>query len=313
MSVGRDLSRARARTRLHAGPVAAAALTAAFALAIAFGPASGDAAAGPAGSGASADRAGASLKPQPKPMRIRVVKSGVAPRESVPDSVRPLSVYLRLRASRPGRVSVRIERSGSERAVRRLSMRRVASRERWYRVRWDGRTGRGRLAPPGRYLVSIKPERRGSPGGTAWARVARFRLHGHVHPIAGSHGTRGPVGEFGAGRNGGRIHEGFDATAACGTPLVAVRSGRIIEVANDPALKGQYVVLKGEGERRTYLYAHLRRPATVRKGQRVRAGRRLGAVGQTGNAASTPCHLHFEIRTRGRLLDPWPILRSWEW
>jgi murein DD-endopeptidase MepM/ murein hydrolase activator NlpD len=49
----------------------------------------------------------------------------------------------------------------------------------------------------------------------------------------------------------------------------------------------------------------------VRAGQEVRAGRRIGTVGQTGNAASTPCHLHIEIRSRGDLLDPEPLLNSW--
>ena len=36
-------------------------------------------------------------------------------------------------------------------------------------------------------------------------------------------------------------------------------------------------------------------------------------MGRTGNAASTPCHLHFEIRTRGgRFLDPEPFLQAWD-
>ncbi|MDQ2621407.1 MAG: M23 family metallopeptidase [Actinomycetota bacterium] len=257
---------------------------------------------------APATDAGSSLSFPKPPHRIEVIKSGVVPRESVPGSIRPVGIFLRVRANRPGTASVRIRQRGSKRTVRDLGRIRVTTRPKWRRVNWDGRTARGRLAPAGRYVVVVDPAGRGPD-----RRTASFRLHGHVHPIAGPHGTRGGVGEFGAGRNGGRVHEGFDATARCGTPLVAVRSGRILKVANDPALKGYYVVLKGEAERRTYLYAHLRRPAAVRKGQRVRAGRRLGAVGQTGNAASTPCHLHFEIRTRGRLLDPWPILNSWEW
>ncbi len=38
-------------------------------------------------------------------------------------------------------------------------------------------------------------------------------------------GTLGEIGEFGADRNGGRTHEGFDITADCGTPLVAAHGG----------------------------------------------------------------------------------------
>jgi hypothetical protein len=48
-------------------------------------------------------------------------------------------------------------------------------------------------------------------GGIEWFR--------HVFPVRGPHGERGPVGEFGAPRDGGRIHEGFDILAACGTEL----------------------------------------------------------------------------------------------
>jgi hypothetical protein len=40
----------------------------------------------------------------------------------------------------------------------------------------------------------------------------------HVFPVRGPHGERGPVGEFGAPRDGGRIHEGFDILAACEWP-----------------------------------------------------------------------------------------------
>jgi murein DD-endopeptidase MepM/ murein hydrolase activator NlpD len=124
--------------------------------------------------------------------------------------------------------------------------------------------------------------------------------------------VRGYIGEFGAPRSGGRTHEGFDVTAACGTALVAPRSSTVLKSAFDPELKGYYVVLKGRAERRTYLYAHLMRPAAVRVGQKLRAGRRIGSVGQTGNAWTTPCHLHFEVRSRGRLMDPAPLLYAWD-
>lgn len=243
------------------------------------------------------------------PQDFRIIRGDVVPRQSVPGSIGPLRAYFRFRTRERVAVSVRFRRLPGGATVRRTVVggRHGARPGRWYRVDWNGRSRKGRLARPGRYVALA------GPVGGPLRRVARFRLHGHLHSIAGPHGTRGPVGEFGAGRTGGRIHEGFDVTGRCGTPLVAVRSGRILKVATDPALRGNYVVLKGERERRTYLYAHLRRPAAVRKGQKVRAGRRLGSIGRTGNAAGTPCHLHIEIRSRGRLLDPWPILQSWEW
>ena len=135
---------------------------------------------------------------------------------------------------------------------------------------------------------------------------------GHVFPVQGSHGVRGAIGEFDAPRNGGRIHEGFDVTAACGTPLVAVRNGKVLRSGFDPVLYGWYLLLHGEGERRSYFYAHMPSPASVKKGGRVWEGERVGSVGETGNAVGTGCHLHFEIHARGVPMDPAPALHRWD-
>lgn len=113
-------------------------------------------------------------------------------------------------------------------------------------------------------------------------------------------------------RNGGRTHEGFDIVAACGTELVAVSNGRVLRVGYDPVLYGNYLLIHGEGERRSYFYAHLPRPPLVNRGERVWEGERVGAVGETGNAISVGCHLHFEIHARGVPVDPEPELRRWD-
>ncbi len=68
----------------------------------------------------------------------------------------------------------------------------------------------------------------------------------------------------------------------------------------------------GAGERRSYFYSHLIRPPAVDRGDRVWAGRPVGAVGRTGNARTVGCHLHFEIHARGRPVDPLPALRRWD-
>jgi murein DD-endopeptidase MepM/ murein hydrolase activator NlpD len=130
--------------------------------------------------------------------------------------------------------------------------------------------------------------------------------------VRGPHGARGAIGEYHAPRSGGRIHEGFDVTAACGTELVAVRNGRVLRRGFDPVLYGNYLLVHGEGERRSYFYAHLLRPAAVKRGQLVLEGERVGAVGETGNAAGTGCHLHFEIHVGGVPIDPEPWLRRWD-
>ena len=137
-------------------------------------------------------------------------------------------------------------------------------------------------------------------------------FYAHVFPVDGPHGTRGAIGEFGAPRDGGRIHEGFDITAACGTPLVSVVTGRVLRTGYDPVLYGNYLLIHGEGEDRSYFYAHMPRPARVHRGERVWAGELVGAVGETGNARTVGCHLHFEIHVHGHPIDPEPELRRWD-
>jgi murein DD-endopeptidase MepM/ murein hydrolase activator NlpD len=82
--------------------------------------------------------------------------------------------------------------------------------------------------------------------------------------------------------------------------------------AFDPRLDGNFVVIKGLGEDRSYLYAHMVRPSTFQKGDEVHIGEIVGHIGRTGNAGNTPCHLHFEIHVRGRPIDPKPYLRAWD-
>jgi murein DD-endopeptidase MepM/ murein hydrolase activator NlpD len=91
-----------------------------------------------------------------------------------------------------------------------------------------------------------------------------------------------------------------------------VRNSRVLRRGFDPVLYGNYLLIHGEGERRSYFYAHLSRPAAVRRGQDLWEGEAIGLVGETGNAAGTGCHLHFEIHARGVPSDPAPSLRRWD-
>ena len=137
-------------------------------------------------------------------------------------------------------------------------------------------------------------------------------FYGHVFPVQGAHGARGAVGEFGAGRNGGRTHEGFDIVAACETPLVAVSNGRVLRAGYDPVLYGNYLLIHGEGERRSYFYSHLPRPSPVQEGDRVWEGERVGAVGKTGNAITMAVTSTSRSTSRGVPIDPLPSLLRWD-
>ena len=114
---------------------------------------------------------------------------------------------------------------------------------------------------------------------------------------------------FGAYR-GGHMHEGQDVFAPAGTPLVAVRDGRVVETGNDGG-RGNYIAIWSAEASHTFVYLHMLRPARLGPGDRVRMGERVGAVGCTGSCWGD--HLHFEVRrgrgTTGRPADPLPLLK----
>lgn len=116
---------------------------------------------------------------------------------------------------------------------------------------------------------------------------------------------------WGAPRSGGRKHKGVDIFAKKGTPVVSATDGVVWSVGHN-RLGGKTVWIVGEGLA-AYYYAHLDDWATdLRAGDRVRRGDRLGSVGNTGNARTTPPHLHFSIHPLGLSgasgVDPVPVL-----
>lgn len=142
-------------------------------------------------------------------------------------------------------------------------------------------------------------------------RRALERRRAGVSPIAGPVDYGTAINRFGVAR-GGHAHGGQDVFAPTGTPLRAPHDGVVLETGSDGG-RGNYVVLHAPRVDRTYSYFHMSAPASVRPGQRVRAGRRVGAVGCSGSCQGA--HLHLEVHagrgTGGRALDPLPALRRW--
>jgi murein DD-endopeptidase MepM/ murein hydrolase activator NlpD len=115
-------------------------------------------------------------------------------------------------------------------------------------------------------------------------------------PVAG-HGNRAIRSYFGAVRDGGaRVHHGIDIFAPRGTPVLAAARG-LVRSTRPNELGGNVVWLRDEERGQSLYYAHLEGHA-VREGDVVRPGDTLGFVGNTGNARTTPPHLHFGIYRR---------------
>jgi murein DD-endopeptidase MepM/ murein hydrolase activator NlpD len=112
---------------------------------------------------------------------------------------------------------------------------------------------------------------------------------------------------WGGIRSGGRHHEGIDIFAPRGTPVLSSTDGIVLRVDTN-RLGGQVVWVLGPGGQRHY-YAHLERYGDVRAGMRVTPGAFVGYVGNTGNAAHTPSHLHYGIYTAGGAVNPYLYLR----
>jgi murein DD-endopeptidase MepM/ murein hydrolase activator NlpD len=122
--------------------------------------------------------------------------------------------------------------------------------------------------------------------------------------------TRAIQSFWGAGRDGGRrTHEGVDIFAPRGTPVLAAVDG-VIRSTRPNNLGGIVVWLRDEAADQSLYYAHLD-TQVVERGQRVRVGDTLGFVGNSGNARTTPPHLHFGIYVRGEgAVDPLPFVRE---
>jgi hypothetical protein len=150
--------------------------------------------------------------------------------------------------------------------------------QRWAHLIPDG------VAGPGTFRALRAPLPR-CPFALAWPLRA---------PIASPFGPRGTA-----------FHPGIDLPAPLGTPVGAAAPGRVIFAALDWGGYGNLVeVAHGRGV--VSMYAHLS-AFSVRVGQFVSTGTRVGRVGSSGEA--TGPHLHFEVRVRGAAVDPVPAFR----
>ena len=98
-------------------------------------------------------------------------------------------------------------------------------------------------------------------------------------------------------------HEGIDIRAALGTVVRAAGDGKVVDATSRYKGKKSWgnVVVIDHGHGLVTRYAHMD-SFSVKKGDRVKAGDKIGAVGSTGK--STGPHLHFEVIQDGQHVDP---------
>ncbi|MGW3989374.1 transglycosylase family protein [Streptomyces sp. NPDC004830] len=129
--------------------------------------------------------------------------------------------------------------------------------------------------------------------------------HGLVAPVGASPGT--PYRKAGSAWSKG-YHTGVDFPVPTGTTVKSVAAGSVVSAGWGGSYGYQVVIRHSDG--RYSQYAHLS-AISVRDGQSVSAGQRIGRSGSTGNSSGP--HLHFEVRTGpgfGSDVDPVAYLRA---
>ncbi|WP_424492538.1 peptidoglycan DD-metalloendopeptidase family protein [Salinimicrobium sp. GXAS 041] len=163
------------------------------------------------------------------------------------------------------------------------------------------------ITQPGIYKIVIQPEINAN---TPFD-LQLYREPVYKFPVAAKK-SKNIQSFWGAVRDGGRrSHEGVDIFAPRGTPVIAATSGRVTRTGNR-GLGGKQVWLRDGKRGNSLYYAHLN-SIIATSGQRVSPGDTLGLVGNTGNARTTPPHLHFGIYKGYRgAVDPFNYIAETE-
>jgi murein DD-endopeptidase MepM/ murein hydrolase activator NlpD len=169
----------------------------------------------------------------------------------------------------------------------------------------------GGPAPPAKDGTDTGAPRRPPPKLTP-----KLTAGGYVFPV---YGTVSYVDTFGAERGdiASGWHHGADIFGQLGQPLLAVADGTVYSVGWNK-IGGNRLWLR-DGQGNEFYYAHLSAFSTLAvNGARVQAGDVIGFMGNSGDAETTPYHLHFEVHPVSLLylgydgaVDPTSYLDAW--
>lgn len=99
------------------------------------------------------------------------------------------------------------------------------------------------------------------------------------------------------GRRWGKLHEGVDLV---GSSTIMAADDGVVEFAGQKTGYGNCVIINHKNGYKT-LYGHMK-SISVKKGQILEKGDKVGVMGNTGHSTGT--HLHFEIQKNGIVQNP---------
>lgn len=175
-------------------------------------------------------------------------------------------------------------------------------------TQWDIQNIKGvperKVTPSDSDLAAIDKERRLMRAALKELNPETHWKDGFIHPVEGR-----VSGNFGGQRIMNNVpknpHQGMDIAAKEGTPVKAAADGKVVLVYPDLFYSGNVIVLD-HGFGLQTIYAHLK-AMNVARGDEVKQGDIIGAVGKTGRA--TGPHLHWGASLRNVRFNPKSLLK----
>lgn len=175
-------------------------------------------------------------------------------------------------------------------------------------TQWDIQNIKGvperKVTPSDSDLAAIDKERRLVRAALKELNAETHWKDGFIQPVEGR-----ISGNFGGQRIMNNVpknpHQGMDIAAKEGTPVKAAADGKVVLAYPDLFYSGNVIVLD-HGFGLQTIYAHLKE-MNVARGDEVKQGDIIGAVGKTGRA--TGPHLHWGASLRNVRFDPKSLLK----
>lgn len=179
--------------------------------------------------------------------------------------------------------------------------------EREYNIQRINRMNPDKVKPPSKYNEKIVNERKiiRKARATIGEDNKAYYISGFQKPIR----TNRQTSVFGSQRilNGipKNMHNGLDYGAPKGTPVYAMADGKVYLTGENFFYNGSFVFIDhGQGLNSVYLHFS---KVSVKDGQFVKKGQKIGEVGTTGR--STAPHLHWGVQWYSKRVDPALLLK----